>query len=67
MDAVSNGVIIPVTNPCSIAVSVSTFIALLRFGYPQLVPFSSLALLINKYYNSIIIVTNLYPYVAIIS
>jgi len=67
MDAVSNSIIIPITKPYSIAVLVSASITLLRFKYPQLVPFSSLTLLINKYSNSIIIITNLYSHVAIIS
>ena len=65
MDAVSNGVMIPVTKPYSIAVLVSASIALLRFRYPSLVPLSSLSLLINKYSDSIIIVTNLYPYITV--
>jgi len=67
MDAISNSVIIPVTEPCFIAVLVSTSIALLRFRYPQLVPLLSLLLLINKYSNSIVIITNYYPYVTVIS
>ena len=67
MDAVSNGVMIPVTNPRSIVVLVSASIAFLRYKYSQLTSFSSLLLLINKYSNSIIIVANLYPYIALTS
>jgi len=67
MDAVSNGIIIPITKPCSVAVLVSTPIALLRFRYPQLVPFLSLSLLINKYSNSIVIIADLYPHIIVIS
>ena len=67
MDIVSNGIIIPVTNPRSIVVLVSTSIALLRYKCSQLASFSSLSLLINKYSNSIIIITNFYPHVALIS
>ena len=67
MDTVSNGVIIPVIKPCSIVVSVSTSIAYLRFTYSQLTAFSSLLLLINKYSNFIVISTNPYLYIAIIS
>jgi len=67
MDAVSNGIIMPVTKPCSIAVSVSTFITLLRFRYPQLVPLFSLLLLINKYSDFIVIVTNRYSHITVIS
>jgi len=67
MDAISNGVIMPVTNPRSIVVSVSTSIALLRYKYSQLASFSSLLLLINKYSNSIIIVANLYLYITLTS
>ena len=67
MDVVSIGVIIPITNSYSVEVSVSTSIILLRFRYPQLVPFSSLLLLINKYSNSIVIITNLYLYITVTS
>jgi len=67
MDSVSNGIIIPITNPYSIVVSVSASIILPRYKYSQLALFSSLSLLINKYSNSIIIVTNLYLYIALIS
>jgi len=67
MDTISNGVIMPITNPRSIVVSVSTSITLLRFKCPQLASFSPLSLLINKYSNSIVTVTNLYPYIAVIS
>jgi len=64
IDAIFKGVMIPITKPCSIAVLVSAFIiALLRFGYPQLVPLVFLSLLINKYSNSIIIITNYYPHI----
>jgi len=67
MEIVSNSVIIPVTNPRSIVVLVSTSVALLRFKYSQLASFLSLLLIINKYSNSIIIIANLYPHIAIIS
>jgi len=67
MDTVSNGIIIPVTNPRSIVVLVSTSIALLRYKCSQLALFSSLLLLINKYSNSIVIITNLYLYIALTS
>jgi len=67
IDSVSNGVIIPITKPRSVVVLVSTSVTLLRFKHPQLASFSSLLLLINKYSNSIIIITNLYPYVTVIS
>jgi len=67
MDAVSSGVMIPTTNPRSIVVLVSASITLLRFKCPQLASFFSLLLLINKYSNSIIIVTNLYLHVTVIS
>jgi len=67
MDIASNGVIIPITDPHSVVVLVSTSIALLRFKCSQLASFSSLLLLINKYSNFIIIVANLCPYVALIS
>jgi len=67
MDIVFNGVIIPVTNPYSVEVLVSTSIILLRFKCSQLASFSSLLLLINKYSNSIVIIVNLYLYIAVIS
>jgi len=67
MEIISNGVIIPITNPRSIVVSVSTSITLLRFKCSQLASFLSLLLVINKYSNFIIIVTNLYLYIAVIS
>ena len=67
MEIVSNGIIIPVTKPCLVIVSVFTSIALLRFKCSQLASFLSLLLLINKCSNSIVIVTNLYLYVAVIS
>jgi len=67
MDTVFNSIIIPITNPRSIVVLVSTFITLLRYKYSQLALFSSLSLLINKYFNSIIIITNLYLYITLIS
>jgi len=57
----------PVTNPRSIVVLVSTSVILLRYKYSQLVLFSSLLLLINKYSNSIIIIANLYLYIALTS
>ena len=57
----------PVTKPRFIVVLVSASIALLRFKYPQLVSFSSLLLLINKCSNSIVIITNFYLYITIIS
>jgi len=67
MDAVSNSVIIPVTNPCFIVVLVSTSVTLLGCKYSQLALFSSLLLLINKYSDFIIIITNLCLYIALIS
>ena len=67
MDAISNSVIIPVTKPRFIVVLVSTSITLLRFKCPQLASYSPLLLLINKYSNSIVNVTNLYLYVTVIS
>jgi len=67
MDFKSNGIIIPVTNPRSIVVLVSTSITLLRFKCPWLASIFSLLLIINKYSNSIIIVANPYLYVAVIS
>ena len=67
MDAVSNGVIIPITKPRSMVVLVSTLVALLRFKCPQLASYISLSLLINKYSNFIIIITNLYPHITVIS
>ena len=67
MDAVSNGVIIPITKPCSMVVLVSTSVILLRFKCPWLASFYSSLLLINKYSNSIIIVANLCPYITITS
>jgi len=67
MEIVSNGVIIPVTEPYSIIVSVFTSVALLRFKCSQLASFSSLSLLINKYSNSIVIITNLRLYIAVTS
>jgi len=67
MDFISSGVIIPATEPRFIVVLVSTSIAFPRFRYSQLVPFSSLLLLINKYFNSIINIVNLYLYIAVIS
>jgi len=67
MEIVSNGVITSVTKPYLVIVSVSASIALLRFKYSQLASFLSLLLLINKYSDSIIITTNLCPYIAVIS
>jgi len=67
MEIVSNSVAIPITKPCLVMVLVSTSIMLLRFKYSQLASFLSLLLLINKYSNSIVITTNPYLYVAIIS
>jgi len=67
MDVISNGVIMSVINPYSIKVLISTSIALLRFKCSQLASFSSLLLLINKYSNSIVIITNLYLYIIVIS
>jgi len=67
MDVISNSIIISVINPRSIEVLVSTFIALLRFKCSQLASFSSLLLLINKYSDSIVIVANLYLYIAVTS
>jgi len=67
MDAVSNSVIIPVTNPRFVVVLVSASIILLRCKCFQLALFFSLSLLINEYSDSIIIIINLYPYVALIS
>jgi len=67
MDTIFNSIIIPITKPYSIVVLVSTPIILLRFKCSQLASFSSLLLLINKYSSSIIIVTNLYLYITVIS
>jgi len=67
MDAVSNGIIIPITDPRSIVVLVSTSIILLRFICSQLTALLFLLLLINKYSNSIVIIANLYLYITIIS
>jgi len=67
MEIVSNSVAIPVTKPYLVMVSVSASIALLRFKYFQLAFFLSLLLLINKYFNSIIITANLYLYIAVTS
>jgi len=67
IEIVSNGVIIPITDPRSIVVSVSAFIILLRFKCSQLASFLSLSLLINKYSNSIIIVADLCLHITIIS
>jgi len=67
MDAIFNGVIIPITNPRFIVVLVSAFIALLRYKCSQLALFSFLLLVTNKYSNSIVIIANLYPYIALIS
>jgi len=67
MDTISNSIIISVTKPRSIVILVSISVTLLRFIYHQLATFSSLLLLVNKYSNSIIIFTNPYPYIAVIS
>jgi len=67
MEIVSNGIIIPVTNPRFMVVLVSASIALLRYKCSQLASSSSLLLLINKYSNSIVIIANLYPHVTLTS
>jgi len=67
MEIISNGIIIPVTNPHSIVVLVFTSVILLRFKCSQLASFLSLLLIINKYSNFIIIITNLCLYIAVIS
>jgi len=67
MEIVSNGVIIPITNPRFVMVLISTSVILLRYKYSQLASFLSLLLIINKYFNSIIIIINLYLYIAVIS
>jgi len=67
MEIVSNGVAIPITKPCLVVVLVSASVALLRFKCSQLASFSPSSLLINKYSDSIVIIANLYPHVAITS
>jgi len=67
MEIVSNGVAIPVTKPCLVMVLVSTSVALLRFKCSQLASFLSSSLIINKYFNSIIITANLCLYIAVTS
>ena len=67
IEIIFNGVIIPVTNPRSVVVLVSTSTVLLRFKCFQLASFSSLLLIINKYSASIVIIANLYPHIAVIS
>ena len=67
MDVISNSIIIPIINPRSVEVLVSTSITLLRVKRSQLASFLSLLLLINRYSDSIVIVTNLCPYITITS
>ena len=67
MEIVSNGIIIPVTEPYLVMVLVSASVALLRFKYSQLASFLFLLLLINKYSNSIVIAANLCLYITVTS